>query len=320
MWSESTFSSTKMGEVPAARSSLRRKFSTSRCLRNRLWEMRWGRTSREVFPYEPQTAIVGKPINKAAKHAKKMEEREMSKYCIFRTEKHKSVISLRHSLLHAFREQHTPNADPARTPDNTILSQQKNTRDAIDFYNEKIKNIKVRKNAVYANEFFIGASPEIMQGKTREEQDAYFADALEYMENWYGKENIISSIIHRDETTPHLSVFVVPIDEKGKLNSRHFIGGTKDRMEEMQSDFYSKVGAQHRLERGSKERKAQHTSIKEFYRDLNRTEAAAKRKNEEINELISTLTPFEKAEITARIKKKRDEKDMQNAYESPVPR
>ena len=34
-----------------------------------------------------------------------------------------------------------------------------------------------------------------------------------------GKENIIIASKHRDESTPHIHVVVVPIDEKDKLSS-----------------------------------------------------------------------------------------------------
>ena len=42
-------------------------------------------------------------------------------YAILRTEKLKSMQSVRRSLKHSFREQETPNADPTRTPENTHI-------------------------------------------------------------------------------------------------------------------------------------------------------------------------------------------------------
>jgi hypothetical protein len=41
----------------------------------------------------------------------------------------------------------------------------------------------------------------------------------------------------------------------GKLNARHFIGGPRDRMIEIQDDFYEKVGKAHDLERGESRQK-----------------------------------------------------------------
>ena len=48
----------------------------------------------------------------------------------------------------------------------------------------------------------MSASPEAINAKTREEQDAYFADALKYIQDKHGAENVAYAGIHRDESTP----------------------------------------------------------------------------------------------------------------------
>ena len=50
--------------------------------------------------------------------------------------------------------------------------------------------------------FWVSASPEAINAKTREEQDAYFADALKYIQDKHGAENVAYAGIHRDESTP----------------------------------------------------------------------------------------------------------------------
>ena len=75
---------------------------------------------------------------------------------------------------------------------------------------------KVRKNAVHAVEFVITTSPEVMKEMTLKEQNKFFQNSLKFLEKKHGKENIFASAIHRDETTPHLSVFVVPITKDNK--------------------------------------------------------------------------------------------------------
>lgn len=55
--------------------------------------------------------------------------------------------------------------------------------------------------------------------------------------------------IHRDETTPHLYAYIVPIDERGRLNCRAFYGGA-GALRLMQTDFAERVGRKHGLERG----------------------------------------------------------------------
>lgn len=186
------------------------------------------------------------------------------RYAILRTEKLKSPIALKRSLQHAFRAQDTPNADPDRTPDNTHLGAH-DVDDVLAKFNDRLATQqKVRKNAVLAVEYLITASAEVMETKSRAEQDAYFRDGLEWLEQKHGKANVIYAGIHRDEKTPHMYAYVVPIDERGKLNCRAFLGGS-NALSQMQTNFAQVVGQQHGLERGIEGSKARHTSIKQYY-------------------------------------------------------
>jgi len=183
-------------------------------------------------------------------------------YAIIRTQKLKSGQAVRRSLMHAFREQDTPNADASRTPENSHIGAN-NTREALDRFNELMPE-KVRKNAVLAVEYLITASPEAMQGKSKEQQDVYFSDALGWLKAKHGEENVFYAGIHRDEMTPHMYAYVVPKDAAGKLNCRAFLGGARA-LSEMQTDFAEKVGRQNGLERGLERSRARHTSIREYY-------------------------------------------------------
>ena len=183
-------------------------------------------------------------------------------YAILRTQKLKSKQEVRRSLKHSFREQETPNADPNLTPENTHIGAE-NTREAIQKIEARLPE-KIRKNGVLAIEYLITASPEDMHAKSRKEQDAYFSDAKKWLEEKHGVENVIYAGIHRDETTPHMYAYVVPIDSKGKLNCRAFLGGAKA-LSEMQTDFADRVGKKHKLERGIEGSRAKHTKVREFY-------------------------------------------------------
>lgn len=168
--------------------------------------------------------------------------------------------------MHAFREQDTPNADPSRTQGNTHIGAA-DVDEALKRFNARLPE-KVRKNAVLGVEYLMTASPEDMKGKSRQEQDAYFRDGLEWLKRRHGAENVIYAGIHRDETTPHLYAYVVPLDQQGKLNCRAFLGGAKA-LSEMQTDFAQKVGRQHGLQRGLEGSKARHTSIQQYYARVN---------------------------------------------------
>jgi hypothetical protein len=190
-------------------------------------------------------------------------------YAILRTQKLKSGIAVRRSLTHAFRERETPNADASRTPDNTHIGAA-DVDEALAKFNERLATQdKVRKNAVLAVEYLITASPEDMHGKTRQEQDAYFRDALKFVEDKHGKANVVYAGIHRDEQTPHMYAYVVPIDQRGKLNCRSFLGGAKA-LNQMQTEFAQEVGQQHGLQRGIEGSKARHVSVQQYYSRVNK--------------------------------------------------
>ena len=175
-------------------------------------------------------------------------------------------------MKHAFRDLETPNADAARTRLNMHLGA-KSSKEAFAKFKARLPD-KIRKNAVLAIEHLVTASPEWFQDKTIKQQNAFFSDALNYIKSEFGgAENMIYAGIHRDESTPHMYCYVVPIDhETGKLNARKYLGGSKQRMVDLQSGIAEKVGARHGLERGQRKSKARHKSIKSFYNDLKEIE------------------------------------------------
>ena len=188
------------------------------------------------------------------------------RFAILRTQKLKHLGSVRRSLKHSFREQETPNADPARATENTHLGA-RSTAEAMAAVEARLPE-KRRKDAVLAIEYLVTASPEAMQGKSREEQDAYFADALEWLKERHGAENVVYAGIHRDETTPHLYAYAVPLDpDSGRLNAKRWLGGAKA-LNHMQTDFAERVGERHGLERGIEGSRAKHQTVQRYYASL----------------------------------------------------
>lgn len=51
-----------------------------------------------------------------------------------------------------------------------------------------------------------------------------FKRASLWLMDKHGEENIAGMSIHRDISTPQLVAYVVPIDQKGKLNCKDFLG------------------------------------------------------------------------------------------------
>lgn len=196
----------------------------------------------------------------------------MANFEVIRIHKHKSRVGIVRSLKHCFREQETPNADPEKTPENDLIDAE-NTQQAMAKYSERIDGLdrKVRKNAVHAVEFLVTASPEKMAEMTKKEQDKFFKKSLKYIEDKHGKENIFSSAVHRDETTPHLSVFVVPITKENKLSCKQFYG-EQGALNKLQTDFHKSVGKSFDMTRGIEKSGVDHVSIKDYYTRINTSE------------------------------------------------
>lgn len=241
-------------------------------------------------------------------------------FAILRVQKLKHLASVRRSLKHSFREQDTPNADPGKASQNTHIG-----ATSVDQGMAGVQALlpeKRRKDAVLAIEYLVTASPDAMHGKTREQQDAYFADALQWLKDRHGAQNIVYAGIHRDELTPHLYACAVPLDEaSGRLNAKKWLGGPKA-LANMQTEFVERVGAKHELQRGIEGSKAKHQKVKAFYAEIGKpsqhdayvaeTEAARDAAQAEADKLrawrerfLGLMSPREQAEMVARINKKK---------------
>lgn len=190
----------------------------------------------------------------------------MAAYAIMRCKKLSGMGSVAAALQHCYRERETPNADAERTPDNEHRAA-RSTDEAMGRLRELLPE-KRRKDAVLAVEYVMTASPEWWAKATPQQQAAFFDQAQGWLAAKYGADRIITASIHRDETTPHLSAFVVPLTQDGRLSAKEFIGG-RSKMTADQTSFAKAV--QHLgLERGIEGSRARHTRIQAFYEALER--------------------------------------------------
>ena len=94
-----------------------------------------------------------------------------------------------------------------------------------------------RKDSVVLQDCFVGGTPDWLKEKSLEEQREYFNHAYQFFEDNFGKENIISAVVHMDEATPHMHLCFVPITAKGRLSSKDIIGGPQG-LVKWQDSFY----------------------------------------------------------------------------------
>ena len=184
-------------------------------------------------------------------------------FAILRTAKLKSFGEIGGSLSHNYRNRSTPNADPQLTQKNEHSL--KNAESVMTAIKEKLPE-KRRKDAVLCVEYLITASPDWI-GWNKLDEQKYFSDAKKWLEDKHGKDNVIATTIHRDESTPHMIAYVVPLVD-GKLNAKKFLGG-RQKLSDMQTDFAKSVGEPLGLVRGLEGSKAEHQTIKQYYSNIN---------------------------------------------------
>jgi len=235
-------------------------------------------------------------------------------YAILRIAKLTSLGNVGGSASHNFRKRETPNADPKRTASNTTSGAQ-SAADLVAGVKERLATQShVRKNAVLAVEYFIGASPEWFSQVDAKQREAYFDQAEKWLRDRHGSENLIAVTRQYDETSPHICAYAVPIDPKGKLNCSHFLNG-RVKLSQMQTDFAEKVGQKFGLERGIEGSKATHKTIKQYYAEIQKkpqevtispTDLEPRRyKPQSLTEKLGLVTRVEtKEEVAERLTKK----------------
>jgi hypothetical protein len=188
---------------------------------------------------------------------------------IMRFEKLKSVEEVASVFRHVYREQNTPNADPKRISlnENLLTKIVNGVDDSMLRMKDRIARLNKtpRSNAVLAVEFIFTASPEAMNSISVAERRKYFIESVRWIAKKVGSENVLLACIHRDETTEHCHLVILPVPVgENSLNCRALLGGHKSRASELQDEFYAKVSSQFGFGRGNKGSRATHQSLSEY--------------------------------------------------------
>ena len=144
----------------------------------------------------------------------------------------------------------------------------------LSFIDERIKELapkrKIKDDAVLITSFILGSDKEFFAGITPEAQKRFFDDCTEFFAERYGKENVVSAVVHLDESTPHLHFNLMPVTG-GRLCAKELFDRTA--LRDLQTDFYEAVGKKYALERGKEGSTAKHLDTI-AYKTKKMTEAA----------------------------------------------
>lgn len=150
-------------------------------------------------------------------------------------------------ISHDFRIGNTDYADPEKYEDNRVLylntqlfslpndeeykpftSECRDEKPKIHFnqiFESEIANrckpdYKVKSNSIIALELMMTTS----SARTKDfDEEGWIRDSMRWCEDTFGRENIVFAVVHKDETTPHIHVQIIPIYD-GVLNASKYIG------------------------------------------------------------------------------------------------
>ena len=156
-----------------------------------------------------------------------------------------------------------PNIDSSRTQDNYHIIYP--FKSYIEIINGKLAQLelkrKIRSDAILMNSFVVTSDGEFFKGLHPWEQQDFFRDCVQFFEDKYGKENMISAIVHMDETTPHLHLNFVPVNN-GRLSSKSLFD--RQKLAQLQTELWEQVGKKYGLQRGKSGSSATHLSAAEY--------------------------------------------------------
>lgn len=144
----------------------------------------------------------------------------------------------------------------------------------LSFIDERIKELapkrKIKDDAVLITSFILGSDKEFFERITAEQQKQFFADCTDFFSERYDKENVVSAVVHLDESTPHLHFNLMPVTD-GRLCAKELFDRTA--LRDLQTDFYEALGKKYGLERGKEGSAAKHLDTV-AYKTKKMTEAA----------------------------------------------
>lgn len=179
-------------------------------------------------------------------------------YSIIRIEKIKSGTNTTGIQKHVQRENinyENEDIDHSKTHLNYDLvnDRKQNFNDLID---EKIERNytgkrKIRKDAVKHIDGMITSDNKFFSNQTPADTKRFFEHAKEFLEQEYGKDNLLYATVHMDEKTPHMHFGIVPITKDGRLSAKDVVGNKKA-LTSFQDRFNEYVNERgYELERGT---------------------------------------------------------------------
>ena len=168
----------------------------------------------------------------------------------------------------------------------------------------------IRKDAIKHVDGLITSDNEFFNNLSEEETNQFFRDSLDFLEQEYGKENMLYATVHLHEKVPHMHFGFVPLTDDGRLSAKEKLGNKKA-MTELQDRFNQYVNAKgYELQRGT----AKEVSERQ-HQDIDKFKKETEYHKQELATVQKDLTRLEK-QLDAHISDLRASSDFE--YENEV--
>lgn len=222
---------------------------------------------------------------------------------ILRVTKLRLLSAVASSAGHTWRSTPVAHADSQRTQMNQDWRNVGRAAQLLDALKGKLATVDRRaKDAVLALEYLVTARSESFQDQGGPVAwEPFFRDALAFLEDRHGRDNILAVNIQLDEAAPHMVTYVVPLVERparivrrqvfaGKgpdgqqrralrefavpaetvLSAAHYVG-SREKLRTLQTDFAHQVAIRHGLRRGIERSALTHADLKAYHDAVGRS-------------------------------------------------
>lgn len=129
-----------------------------------------------------------------------------------------TYIMLRHGAREII-ESANPDIDQERTKENYTLTPDHGGLTDAEYFKERLGEVHhmKRKDLVTSFGWIVTAPKEL----PKKQEKAFFKSVENFIETRYGRENIIQSVVHRDEAgQPHIHVMAMPVADSARWGSK----------------------------------------------------------------------------------------------------
>lgn len=191
---------------------------------------------------------------------------------IMRYESIHSLQGFAAKFIHNYRATDVPNADKSKLSQNRFLI----SMPAGETYNTKFEkdvmslpyyqNHKLRKNGVLGYEFMFSYGTTDLPANF--DLNKWCDATTKWLKDQFGEKNVVSAVLHMDETTPHIHAIVFPVNEKGRLSGCSFLFKDRTTSSLAQQSYYECV-KDLGLTAPSRKMQIEHEEIRKFYGNIN---------------------------------------------------